>query len=110
MQYEAKFIIPHLDHELETELVKAFGGFTRVDGEGGWYDAKAHKTVREPVLIYTVALWRSNGVEQSAPIGGFATLREIAMRYARKHEQSALYIVNTFGQVEIIDLKEHENG
>ena len=69
---EARLILPTHDNNgrrlrwslriVESQLVKAFGGFTRVEGFGAWYDEAGARSAmvggsvqREPVAVYDIA-------------------------------------------------------
>ena len=97
--YEATIILPFGEFdgyqaEFETELIDAFGGFTRDECKGGWR-APNGETILEPVSRYTVA-----GYDLPTNNGNLATL---AFSYGQKLNQQAVYIRYFDGQVEILD-------
>lgn len=47
--------LPHSSDRLARDLVLQFGGYTRVDGQGEWYDKVKGRTIWEWVSVYTVA-------------------------------------------------------
>ena len=105
---EARLILPrtavksgaslawNLTH-VEAKLVSAFGGFTRVDGQGGWRN-NAGVVVHEPVAVYDVA---APDTPESA-----ATLQNIARGACIAMFQDCIYTRGFDGNVKLVTVPE----
>lgn len=102
---EARIVMPcasHLDgwsdvhNAMTNELVKGFGGLTKVVAQGSWVGPDC-KVVTETVLIYDVAMTDTDtNVDH---------LCRIAEHYGRKLEQHSIYVRYPDGRVFITELK-----
>lgn len=88
--------VPHSTERLARALVSAFGGYTRVDGQGEWWDARTNRTIWEWVSVYTVAF-----VDYPHNIDKF---RHIAIVEGLDQNQDVLFLTIN-GQGEFIDLR-----
>lgn len=75
-------------------LLAAFGGFTALSGLGAW-KSPSGTTFSEPVIIYQIAV---NGTAFD-----YELTREIAMHFAEKANQEAVFIVLD-GVASILDI------
>jgi len=103
---EARIILPASDNlaairEIESRIVSAFGGFTKVVGFGYWRGP--HGTDAEPVLVYDIACPAFDASEPDrAWLGSEIALREIARDAARDLEQACVYVRMPYGDVHLI--------
>ena len=108
---EARLILPdtgtpHGDTarlDAETALVSAFGGFTRTQGEGAWYDGR--QVWRERVYVYDIAVPLLSGTGEDAArewAGAMTALRAIAKTAAREMQQECIYLRAPTGRVHLI--------
>lgn len=81
--------------QLKRMLSNHFGGYTKLQGTGGWKDAKG-QVIQEEVYVYQVAM-------HDTP-SNCETLRQIAMHIGTIAEQQAMFIMLPSGQVEIVDI------
>ena len=97
----AKIILPDwgndkqplfMEHrQLQAELLKRWGGWTRTTGTGSWRDDE-DREVKEPVSVYLIAMSPAD-----AP-----TLRALAARTARAAKQTCVMIVTPNGDVDFV--------
>jgi len=78
---------------LEKALCHYFGGFTRLESYGGWFDGG--KVVREAVYVYDVACDLTNDTA--------VKLRHLAVALLRDARQQAVYLRYPSGYVEIVE-------
>lgn len=100
---EARLVLPEgiddasIHHELKRTLSRRFGGYTATAGNGGWIDDDDDDSlVQEPVIVYDVAM-PDTGLYRDR-------LREVAVLYAAKLKQKAVYIRYANGNVDIVTL------
>lgn len=63
---ESRIVFPQIDNDgtslkrlqnrFEEKIVMKFGGFTLVEGQGGWRSPHSSKTYLEPVWFYDIAV------------------------------------------------------
>jgi hypothetical protein len=104
---EARLILPAAGEiasirEIESRLVSAFGGFTKVTGWGAWRDPNG-LTDAEAVYVYDIACPAFDASEPDrAWLGSEIALREIARDAARLLKQECIYVRMPFGDVYLI--------
>ena len=87
---ECRLILPTSDNDgvtlqdvhraLQSDLIAAFGGYTKTRGMGGWQCGDL--TVEEEVFVYDVAIQQANTIN----------LKGIAVAYGKKAKQDAVYL------------------
>lgn len=100
---EARIIAPQRDNagayvtdalqSLEKSLAHYFGGFTRAEGFGGWFDG--NNIVQEAVYVYDIAADLTSDTA--------VKLRHIAVALLRDARQQAVYLRYPNGHVEIVE-------
>jgi hypothetical protein len=107
---EARIILPasgdlNVIRAVETRLVAAFGGFTKVTAWGAWR-APSGLTDSEPVYVYDVATPAFMGGDviemDRAWYGATETLVDIARDAARDLKQAAVYLRLPDGEVHFV--------
>ena len=82
-----RYALDHLSHE----LADAFGGYTRVAGEGAWMSPSGVLHL-DPVAVYTIAAPHTSETRD--------TLRAIARAYCERSDEEAAYLRFADGTVE----------
>lgn len=84
--------MPEVHKEIQRRLVRAFGGYTRARGFGGW--ASGSHVVEEDIYIYDVA---------AAPGRSREDLRRIGAFVMGAADQDAVYVRHADGVVDIME-------
>lgn len=105
MLTEAKIILPVNDnngdslaakaHDIQYQLLQAFGGYTCTDAHGAWIDPNTGNIYAEPTRVYTLA-----GVWDDAQV---QTLRGIACEAADLMDQLCIYMQTPTHGVEFVE-------
>jgi hypothetical protein len=86
---------PNLLASFESALCHHFGGFTRAEGFGGWFDQEHNRVVREAVYVYDIAC------DLSADTA--VKLKHLAVNLLRDARQQAVYLRYPSGYVEFVE-------
>lgn len=80
--------LAHVHEHIRTHLLAKFGGYTSVDGMGGWLSPDG-KPYAEAVRVYTV----------DTVLYSEEAIRYLALRVRRMAKQDAIYV--TFDRIEV---------
>jgi hypothetical protein len=106
---EARLILPAAGdlasiRNVETRLVAAFGGYTKITGFGAW--RSPHGTDAEEVFIYDIAVAAFSGGDwlerDRAWYGAVGVLLDIARDAARDLKQACIYLRFPDGEVHLV--------
>lgn len=101
LTYEGGEVLDAKSHRvhatLKHDLIDAFSGFTRTEGEGGWLGVHGNAMI-DQVAIYDIAC--DEKLDET-----YAMLFEIALNAGRALDQQSVYIRYPDGVVEIADTK-----
>ncbi len=102
---EARIIVPRNDNDgrplgaviaaFESMCCRQFGGFTRAESFGVWFDNSAQRVIAESVFAYDIACDLSSDTA--------VKLRHLAVNLLRDARQSAIYLRYPNGVIEIVE-------
>jgi hypothetical protein len=106
--FELKLIAPQLPENVDAvtiaqtfqhirrEFCKICGGYTEVDGQGGWVDAEGNLIV-DQVTVFTGAVLEEHKTAIADP-----ALQGLAMYVRERLKQDCVYIRYSTGKVELV--------